>query len=1082
MSKVLPLLFAGLGLFAQDDAIPLWLRYPAISPDGSTVVFSYQGDLYAVPAEGGMASQLTIYEGYDTMPVWSHDGRKIAFASDRYGNRDVYVMPAQGGTAKRLTYHSSNDFPSDFSPDNQHVLFTSTRRDDVANIQFPSGRLPETYRVSVASGSVQMVSTIALDEPHYDRRGRRIVYQDLKGYEDNWRKHHTSSVTRDIWIYDTRDGSYTQVINRAGEDRSPIFSPDGNAIYYLSEENGTFNVYKMDASGGNRMQLTRFENHPVRFLTVSDNGTLCFTYHGEIYTMREGGSPEKLAVQMIREAGGRQIDRVAVNRGATEMAVSPSGKEVAFIFRGEVFVTSVESNTTKRVTHTPEQERSLSFHPEGRKLLFAGERDGSWNLYETAIARDEEKYFFNATLLNETTLLQTDAETFQPSYSPDGKEVAFLEDRTTLRVLNLESKEVRTVLPGTYNFSYADGDQYYQWSPDSKWFLVSFLQPNFWSGEVGLLAADGKSDPVNLTQSGYSDYAPKWMMGGKMVLWFSGRDGLQSHANTGADQADAYGMFFTRDAYDRFLLSKEEFELLKEQEKEAKKKKKEEEKDKKEEKKEEKKEDKAKPLEIVVDGIEDRKVRLTIHSSRLADAVITPDGEKLLYLARVEKGYDLWQTETRSKNTKILAKLGSRGGSLTLDKEGKHLFMLANGSISRIEIGSGKRKGIGFSGEMTLDRKAERAYLFEHAWRQVREKFYLTDLHGAKWDYLKESYSRYLPHIANNYDFADMLGELLGELNASHTGARYRHRDPNGDQTASLGLFYDQAHSGAGLKVAEVMPKSPVLKQGTEIKPGVIIEKIDGVVLTPGANLAPLLNRKAGKITLLSLHDPEGDKRWDETVKPISMGADFQLRYERWVESRRAKVIELSGGRIGYVHVRGMNDPSYRTVFEEVFGKHATKEALIVDTRFNGGGDLVEDLATFLSGKRYMEFVPPNGQVIGGEPTRKWSKPSAVLVSESNYSDAHCFPYAYQALGLGKVIGTPVPGTCTFVWWERLQDSSLVFGIPNMGVNIPGGRALENLQLEPDILVINQPGAMAQGEDEQLRAAVNELISQLDNP
>jgi Tol biopolymer transport system component len=749
MLKVLPLFLFGLSLFAQDGDIPLWLRYPAISPDGATIVFSYQGDLYSVPTEGGLARQLTTYDGHDTRPVWSRDGKRIAFASDRYGNMDVFVMAANGSNVKRLTFHSSNDFPSDFSPDNQHVLFTSTRTDDVSNIQFPNGRLPETYQVSVASGSVRMISTIAMDEPHYDKRGKRIVYQDLKGYEDVWRKHHTSAVTRDIWIYDVDNGSYSQVLDRAGEDRSPVFSPDGQSIYYLSEENGTFNVYKLNPADGSRNQLTQFENHPVRFLTVAENGALCFTFDGEIYTMREGSQPQKLAVQMIRETGGRQIERVAVNRGAGDLAVSPTGKEVAFIFRGEVYVTSVESNTTKRITRTAEQERSVSFHPKGRKLLYAGERDGSWNLYETAIARDEEKYFFNATLLNEETLLQSDAETFQPSYSPDGKEVAFLEDRTTLRVINLESKDVRTVLPGTYNFSYADGDQYYQWSPDSKWFLVSYLQPNFWSGEVGLLAADGKSDPINLTQSGYGDFGPKWMMGGKMMMWFSGRDGLESHANTGGDQSDVYAMFFTRDAYDRFLLSKEEFELLKEQEKEEKEKKKKEEKDKKDEekkeekdKKEDKDKDKVEPLKMELEDISDRKVRLTIHSSRLADAVVTPDGEKLLYLARVEKGHDLWQTETRTKDTKILAKLGSRGGSLALDKEGKHLFMLANGRITRIEISSGKRKSIGFSGEMTLDRTAERAYLFEHVWRQVREKFYLTDLHGAKWDYLKESYSQ----------------------------------------------------------------------------------------------------------------------------------------------------------------------------------------------------------------------------------------------------------------------------------------------------------------------------------------------------
>lgn len=1063
-----------LPLAAQDA--PLWLRYPAISPDGQTVAFSYMGDLYRVPVGGGRAIQLTTYDGHDTRPVWSPDGQWLAFASDRYGNFDVFVMPAQGGRATRLTHHSAHDHPSDFSPDGQHILFTSTRTDAVQNAQFPSGSLPELYQISSQGGAPTQVLTTPAEEAQYSPDGTRILFHDRKGYEDPWRKHHTSSVTRDVWQYDRSDGSYTNLTTNDEENRNPVYAPDGRSYYYLSEwGSGTFNVYRQLIGGrAGATPITRFDTHPVRFLTISDNETLCYQYDGEVYTQQPGGEPQKLAVEVYRDAEGRRLETVSIASGATDMAVAPSGKEVAFIVRGEVFVTSVETSTTKRVTNTPEQERSVSFSPDGRALLYASERGGSWNLYQMKLARDDERYFFAATLFNEEPVLVSDAETFQPAFSPDGKEVAYLEDRTTLKVLNLASKQSRTILPGNKAFSYADGDQHYAWSPDGQWFLVTYLQDGYWIGEVGLARADGTGEIVNLTESGFSERRPQWAMGGKLVIWFSSRNGLQGvSTSSGPSQSDVYGLFLTQDAYDRYRLSKEEYELLQEAEKEAKKD---------EEKKDEddpKDDDTPTPIEIELDDLEERRVRLTIHSSALSDAVVTPDGGKLVYLARYDRGSDLWVTDLRTRETKVLADLNGGGGDLILSKDGKHVFLRSGGRLAKIAVEGGKRSAISYSSEMQLDASAERAYLFEHVWRQVREKFYDPNLHGVDWDRMKRDYARFLPHINNNHDFADLLGELLGELNASHTGARYRPSPDNPDQTASLGVFFDGSYTGNGLRIAEVIDKGPLDRAETEVKAGTVIEQIDGVAITAQTNPYRLLNRKAGDNVRLHLYDPATEKRWEETVKPISQGAENSLRYDRWVAQRRHLTDSLSGGRIGYVHVRGMNDGSYRATIEEVLGRQATKEALIVDTRFNGGGDLVDNLSDFLSGETYMLFTARDGRQVGLEPHRRWTKPSAVLASEGNYSDAHCFPYAYQTKGIGPIIGTAVPGTCTFVWWERLQDRTLVFGIPNLAVEDTNGQPLENQQLEPDIHVASDPAAFAAGRDPQLERAVQVLLQRL---
>lgn len=1070
---------------AQDPA--LWLRYPAISPDGESIVFCYRGDLYKVDRYGETAAPLTLYQGQDFRPVWSHDGQWIAFASDRSGNFDVYLMPAEGGRAVRLTYHSADDFPTDFTAGNQGVIFSSSRLDKASHAQFPTGRFAELYSISIQGGRPRMLMTTPAEEAVVNEDGSLILFEDRKGYENSWRKHHVSSVTRDIWIYRVEDGVYRRLTNYVGEDRDPVFSADGKRIYYLSEISGTLNVYQMNSSEpAETTQLTFFEHHPVRFLTLARDGTLCFSQNGEIYTLNPGRDPQKLVIRILTDVRDSLAKRLKVRDGATEMALSPNGKELAFVVRGEVFVTSVESGRTKRVTRTPQQERSVSFSPDGRSLLYASERDQSWDLYQTVIAREEEHYFFDATILREEPILVSAAETFQPAYSPDGKEVAYLEQRTTLKVLNLAGKESRTILPGDKNFSYADGDQHYQWSPDGKWFLVEFLQPGYWYSEVGLVASDGESEVVNLTQSGFFDFQPRWMMAGDMILWFSDRDGLRGYANGGASQADIYAFFSNRKAFDRFNLSKEEFELLEErEEKEEKEKEEKQKKDSKDSKKKKKKDDEKdaiKPVKLAMEGLRDRKLKLSIHSARLSDAVVTPDGDKLLYLARFEKDNDLWVTDLRTKETKILAKLGADNGALAMDKRGKNLFLLAKGKLAKIKIESGKRKPIGFNGEMALDTERERAYLFEHVWRQVVKKFYDPNLHGVDWDFLKREYARFLPHINNNYDFSEMLSELLGELNASHTGARYRHSAENGDDTASLGLFLDQDYKGNGLKILEIMTGSPLIQDGSRIKAGTIIEKMDGRMIAPDTNYYPLLNRKAGKKVLLSLLGEDGGERWEETVKPIDDREESRLLYRRWVENRRDLTEKLSGGRLGYVHVRSMNDSSYRTTIEEVLGRQVTKEGLVVDTRFNGGGDLVDLLSSFLDGHGYMDFKPPNQNPIGGEPSRKWTKPSIVLTCEANYSDAHCFPFAYKELGIGKLLGMPVAGTCTFVWWERLQDRSLVFGIPNMAVRDNAGRSLENLQLEPDIKVVNQPALIAEGRDQQLEAAVAELLKSLDTP
>jgi len=1063
---------------AQDK--PLWLRYPAISPDGQAILFCCKGDIYKVPAAGGQAYPLTISEAYEYAPVWSHDGKSIAFASDRFGNFDVFVMPASGGEAKRLTYHSASDVPSGFTADDKNILFTSARQDSASNIQFPMSVFPELYRVPVTGGEASLVLTQPAISATVNPSGDKIIYHDQKGYESDWRKHHTSSVTRDIWVYDLKTKKNIQLTTFKGEDRNPVFDGNGDDYYYLSEQSGSFNVYKSSLSKpAVSISLTSFTKNPVRFLTRSIAGVFCFGYDGEIYTKSGTAAPKRIDVR-IAEDGRQVLERtMPIGSGITEMRLSPNGKEIAYVFRGEIFVGSVEGGVTKRITNTPWQERSVSFSPDGRTLVYAAEQNNNWNVYTTSIVRKEEPYFYAATVLKEDPIVATAAEEFQPEFSPDGKEIAYLENRVVLKAINLASKQSRMILPAECNYSYADGDQNFRWSPDGKWFLVQFGFVRLFSPQVGLISSDGKGKVINLTKSGFDNVAARWGMDGTMMYWGCTREGA-TNIDGSPVTYDVYGMFFTRDAYDRFRLSKTDFALLKEQEEKAKEDKAKEDKDKPKDPKakdtEAKKEEPKKDIVIEIDGLDQRKARLTIHSADIADMALSKNGDKLFYLARFEKGYDLWVTELRTRDTKLFVKLGASSTGMELSADGKALFVLAEGRISKIDPESGKSEPVTIGGEMVLDQSNEKAYMYDHMWRQIKQKFLVADLYGADWDTYYGVYRKFLPHINNNYDYAEMVSELLGELNASHTGCYYSgSRTPTSDTTASLGLFMDYDHAGPGLKVAEILSGGPLDKAALKIRAGHIIEKIDGRTLDGTLDHYALLNRKAGQLTLLSIYDPSTQKRWEEAAKPISLGEEGALLYQRWVKARRAETERLSGGRIGYVHVRSMNDSSFRTVIEEVLGLSVDKDALIVDTRFNGGGSLHDQLADFLNGKKVFDIVP-RGQLVGYEPYNKWIKPSIVLMGECNYSDAHLFPVEYKIKNIGQTLGMPVPGTGTFVWWETQIDPTLRFGIPQGGWRTPEGVLCENNQLEPDILVKNDPDVMSAGRDQQIEAAVKELM------
>ncbi|MCR4995371.1 MAG: PDZ domain-containing protein [Bacteroidales bacterium] len=1088
---------------------PHWLRSSSISPDGQTIVFAYKGNIFSVRSAGGRALQLTSNSAWDGHPLWSPSGKKIAFTSEREGSLDIYEMTANGDHLTRLTTHSGSEIPLAYLNEDE-ILFNFATMPTTINRQFPSATFSHLFKVRTQAGSrPQRVSDLTAGNITIGPNGS-LIYDAIKGYEDPMRKHHTSSIARDLWQTSLHEQKFTQLTTTKSEDRCPVYVQSSNTLYWLSEASGTLNVWCQPLdSKAKAQQLTFFTEMPVRYLSAANDGTLCFSWDGELYTMQKTKKPQKVNIDIIADTNERQTIQRILTSGATQVCHSPKNKEIAFILGGDVYVTSLDYKTTFQVTDTPERERHVSFCEDGRSLVYDSERNGRWAIYRVSIKNKDEQLFTYATALTPEERLTPEEQTcFEPEYSPDGKMIAFLRNRHELCVLDASSKEIRTVMPAKYQYSYRDGDQTFSWSPNSKYLLSEYIGSGGWNlTDIALVPANGKGKILNLTNSGYSDGNPRWVLGGKAFIFQSDRAGMRSHGSWGAEH-DLYITFLNDDAFERFHMNKEERERFDTVEKERKKKEekgdngsnheakekresakkkrahtgdKKKEKDgeieAKEKKNHEEKEHKADSIkalnpELNLHDLDLRTVRLTFNSSSIGDAIVNQDGTKLYYVAsNYPNGTALWERDLDKGSTTI--KVGGVSfSSFDIADSGKVAYYTSGGQIKKIDLSAGKISNIDFECFHKNYPAAWRQQTFEHIWHQTHEKLFDPEMNGADWEMLHTRYARYLPHISNTRDFAEMCSELLGELNVSHTGCRYRPRNSSGNifATADLGVFLDDSYNGDGLRIVEVLEGTPLTRQ-KGVGPGCIITHIDGQAVKAGKDYYPLLYGKANHYTRLTINNIKGETK-DYTIRLATNYAD-EL-YRRWVRRNELLVDSLSKGRLAYVHIKAMDTESFHQLYLKLLSeKNRTRDAVIIDVRHNGGGWLHNDICELLSGIAAAKYTP-RGQFIGNDPYNRWTKPSCMLICEDDYSNAHGTPWLYKELGIGPLIGAPVPGTMTAVWWETIDD--IVFGIPEVGMQDRQGRYLENLQLQPDQLIISQPSDLLWGRDVQLEEAVNLML------
>lgn len=1039
-------------------------RYPAISPDGRTVAFSYQGDIWTVPVDGGRAMRLTLHEAYEANPRFSPDGKQIAFTSDRFGNDDVFVMSVDGSQPRRLTYHSAPDVLSGWTPDGQ--LLFGTRRTYV-QVEWEQ----EFYQVSTRGGTPHRILDAVGFEPRMSPDGAFIAF--TAGSNNKERKHYHGTANKEIWLYNTGSHAFTRFTDFDGNDFQPVFA-DARTLYYISEQDGTYNLYRATVGDDGRMsgtpqQLTRFVDDGVRTFDVTPDGrTIVLERQTDLYVMRDGGQPAILRIDVPADDRFDPVVRRTFTGNAVEYAVSPDGKSIAFVVRGEIFVkrNDPKENRTVRLTDSPARDHGVQWLDD-HVLIFSSDRNGQYDLYRLESADPEQPDLFLSLKHRAVRLTDTKAEEHDVVVAPDHRHLTFLRGRGTLIAAEMRDgklHELRTVRDG---WATPEG---VAWSPDSRWLAYSLEDLDF-NSEVYIDPLDGSHAPVNVTMHPKGDGDPVWSADGSKL-------GFISQRNNG--DADVWFAW----------LHKADWQKTQEDWKE--------EKDETQAEKP-KTEKPAAPAPVVIDldGIYRRLSQVTSLPGNESDLAISPDGQTFYFVDNrsgrqtFNAEQDLYSVKWDGTGMKALTTGGYAPARVTMGPGGKYLFMgRSGGHLARIKVDNGKPENLPFSARMTINYPAERAQVFDEAWRVLNEGYYDPNFHGADWSAMHDKYRVWALKASTGQDFRDVFNMMLGELNSSHVGFSSPERaETQRERTGLLGVEIQPL--ATGVRVMRVVPNSPADRETSRLLEGDVITAVEGTPVTEDTNFYSLLTDRPNQETILTVRR-EGKDR-DIVIRPT--GSLRSQLYEEWVQDRKALTEKYSNGRLGYIHVQGMNWPSFERFERELVAAGQGKDGLLVDVRYNGGGWTTDYMMAVLTVRQHAYTIPrgaakdlakehtkfrqyyPYGERL---PLASWTKPVAALCNQNSYSNAEIFSHAFKTLGLGPLIGTPTFGAVISTGGARLMDGSFV-RLPFRGWYVKAtDKDMEWGPAIPDVIVPTLPNARANGEDEQLRAAVKTLLGKID--
>jgi tricorn protease len=1043
-------------------------RHPAPSPDGSQIAFSWQGDLWVVGSAGGTARRLTAHPAAERHPVWSRDGRWIAFASDRYGHFDVFVLPTDGSEApRRLTHASSHDTPLDFTVDNGAVLFRSARAESIRWMQ-------GLYRVPVAGGTPILQQGALGRRAAFSPDGAALAY--VRGSTKWTRSGYRGAANRDLWLR-TADGDDVQLTDFDGDDDCPGWV-DGHTLAFLSSRAGRKNVFLLDLITSAAEPLTAHTGTDVRFPRLSADGrVLAYEFEDRIWTLAIGDDePRRLSVDVPADQVVNPTRRVTATSGAEELAVRPDGELAAFVVHGDVFITAIMSKEdqeiarppTVQVTDTAAREKDICWSPDGERLLFASARSGSYDLF-LARPADPDSGWIDSFDFTTEVLTASPAEDHLGRFSPDGTRIAFVRGKGELVVVDADGGN-EVVLLDHWDTPTFD------WSPDGAWITYSTPDVHY-NSEIWIVPAAG-GEPYNLSRHPDDDVGPSWSPDGKRLVWLTKRH---------ADTMDVWGTWLARADHERTPA-----EWLKYwKEKNGKKGTNGSDEDGAAKDSDDDAEKASAPelpeVSIDMDGLWERATAISNLKGDEAFARVSPDGKRVIFTADHEGERDLYSVRWDGEDIRRLTSGGEQPSAVQFDGDGSTVFYLdQKGLIKRVGLDGKAGDPIPYQARFEIDTLAERAAVFDEAWRALNEWFYDPDFHGADWKKQYDTYRPWALEASHQADFDDVLNLMLGELNASHMGY-WSRGDADGETTGWIGVVFDSAAGGPGIRVAEVLPDTPADHHDVRLRAGERILAVNGRPVEDDTNVFSLFTDTVKQRVALEILGEDGATR-QAVVIPKPFATQEEARYDHWVKQRRKLVEASSGGRLGYLHIQGMSIPSFEEFERDLYAAGHGKDGLIIDVRSNGGGWTTDYLMAVLSVRRHAFTVPRDADTDekaypqGRLPLAAWTKPALALCNEESYSNAEIFSHAFQNLDRGLLVGAPTFGAVISTSGTTLVNGGWV-RLPMRGWYVAAtGMNMENHGAQPDIVVWQPPAEDTSADhDTQLERAVEVFLANLED-
>jgi Tol biopolymer transport system component/C-terminal processing protease CtpA/Prc len=1069
MQKLLVVLLVGIGVAAQgqNNGRP-YFTDPAVSPDRSEVAFISGGDIWAVAASGGEARLLLSHPANESRPLYSPDGKRLAFVSNRTGGGDIYILTFATGDVARLTFDDGAEQLDGWSRDGRWIYFSSTSHDI-------SG-MNDVFRVSADGGTPMEVAADRYTNEYFSSAapdGTLAISARATASGQWWRNGRSHLDEAEVWL--VRDGQppkYEAVTTGGAKEMWPMWSADAKSVYFVSDRSGVQNIWVKSASGaggaGGARQITNFKSGRVLWPSISADGRLiAFEHDFEAWTL-DTTSNQAVRVNITRRGAPAAVgvEHMTLTEDFSELALSPDGRKVAFVVRGEVFAaSSKDGGDAARISRTPSAEAYVAWSPDSRKLVYSSDREGVGHLF---------LYDFGTQA--ETRLTNGPDADHSARFSPDGKLVAFVRGDTELRLLDIASKQERVLAKGLFDRPPFAGAPPFAWSPDNKWLAYLTAGTKLFTNVSVVDVTAATNRPISFVANSFASTVT-WSHDGKTVFFDSGQ-------RTEARQIARIDLLprtpqFREDQF-RDLFREEPLKPAPPRPAPD-----------------------APPapdppappalsapsapssVRIVFDDIRRRLAFLPMGIDAGSQR-ISPDGKTLLVTARAAGQINLYtfSIDELSREPAVARQLTSTPGAKSdaqFTPDGKEVFYLEQGRISVITVDSRQARRLNVSAELDVDFGREKMEVFKQAWTYLRDTFFDPNFNGIDWTAVRAQYEPLIAGASTRDEMRRLLNLMVGELNASHLGIN-PPQGGSGPAVGRLGLRFDrQEYERNGrLKITEVIALSPAAVAG--ISAGEFLMEVDGTSIGPRVNLDSVLSHKINRRVELTIGRDIAPVSWRTVaVRPVNQATEKNLLYRQWVEANRAYVAKASNGRLGYVHMFDMSENALNQLHLDLDAENHSRAGVVIDLRNNNGGFVNMYALDVFTRQNYLTMTPRGAVAAPGRSLlgqRALGAPTILVTNQHSLSDAEDFTEGYRSLKLGKVVGEPTAGWIVYTSNMPLLDRTVV-RLPGTLVQDMSGRKMEQAPRPVDIPVKRPVGESYSGKDVQLDTAVAELLKQL---